>query len=246
MGNENTYGEFLEHFYDEAGTLVTENVSWEAASKRWDNLFSTSGYYRYTYDQAGQITQIDVTDIENVNIYAKITPVYDNAGRLISETVVDNYNTYEFFYTYDANGNLIQKDYADEWSNYSVYYTYDANGNLIQKDRCENDSFTWYDEEVTYARMQETTVNTYDGSGKLVSAVVTTVENSWNVDGYDVIIEAWSNKVDTVSYTYDAEGRLLQEAWVYGNREYVEGEPNAPEYHTRVIDYVYGDFYIFN
>lgn len=248
MGNENTYGEFLECFYDEAGTLVTENVSWEAASKRWDNLFSTSGYYRYTYDQAGHIVETKITDIQNSNTYALITPAYDGAGNLISETITDNYGTYTFQHTYDASGKLIQTDFADDWSDYSIYYTYDANGNLIQKDCCQNGYVNWYGEDVLYVSAQKTTVNTYDGSGKLVSTVVTDIDYDWNIEDNEIVTKEWSKKVDTVSYTYDAEGRLLQEAWAYGNRDYPnsDSESDAPDYKSRVIDYVYGDFYIFN
>ena len=244
MGNENT-SEYYEWFYTEDGTLETEYINWEAARNLWNGLYSTSGYYRYTYNEAGVITETKITNLENTSVSAVIVPVYDANGNLISETITDNNGSYVFHHTYDANGNRTQTDYADEWNNYTIFYTYDDQGHLVQTDICRNGSINWNGTEHPYITQCKTTVNTYDGNGNLISAVVTDIENDWTIKSGELIVSERSKKVDTVSYTYDAENRLAQESWQYGNRDYANGDQNAPEYKSRVIDYIYGDYYIF-
>ncbi len=244
MGNEieNDYGAW---YYDENGTLVKYYKSWDAPNANWEDLLSVSGYFRYTYNDAGVITETKVTNQDNTNVEALIVPAYDEAGNLISETITDNYGTYTSQYTYDANGNRIQMDFADDWSTYTVYYTYDAEGRLTQKDVCDNSTINYNGEDMPFVRGRKTTVNTYDASGNLVSAVVTDVDYNWNISSGEITTEEWGKRVDTVSYTYDAEGRLVQEVWQYGNMEYTNGDVSVSPYSNRTIDYTYGDFYIF-
>lgn len=68
---------------------------------------------------------------------------------------------------------------------------------------------------------------------------------NWNYNSGELTTEEYSKKVDTVPYSYDAEGRLAQEVWQYGNEEYTDGDINVPQYASRTIDYTYGNFYIF-
>ena len=243
MGNEdeNEYGSW---FYDENGTLTKEYISWNASVDRWEDLISISGYYRYTCNDAGVITEIKVTDQSNTSVNAVIVPAYDAAGNMISETITDNNGTKTLTYTYDDAGNRIQMNYADDWNDYIVYYSYDDQGNLIQKDVCRNSSMTWNGETIQYVSHRTTTDYTYVAGNK-ASAVVTNASYSWTISSNDFSTQETSRTVDNVSYDYDAEGRLTQETWQYGTTQYEDGDTEAPQYATCIIEYTYGDFYIF-
>lgn len=241
MGNTGT-NEGDVWYYDANGILVTKYVGWNSSRTIWEDLYSKSGYYRYTYNDAGLITETKVTDQENTSVYAQIIPTYDASGNVLSETITDNNGQYVFNYAYDANGNRTEMTYSDDWYDYAVVYTYDNAGNLIQKDRYSYDDLN--DEQIV--SFQKTTVYNRDAAGSLVSATVTAQDFNWRWvnGGYEIYV--YSEKVNTASYTNDDQGRLIQEIWQYGETVYEDGETQKPDYTTETIDYVYGDYYIFN
>ena len=242
MGNEST-GEGRMWFYDENGTLTSQYMSWNDSQQYWEYFYSQSGHYRSTYDASGLITQTKLTDLAEQNTYALIVPTYDENGYLIGETITDNNGEYVFTYTNDENGNRIQMAYADDWNDFTILYTYDDSGNLIQKDR-----IAYYDinENTRYVDAQKTTVYTYDASGNLTSATITTQDNQYTYrnGGYETYL--YSEKIDTVSYTTDVDGNLIQEIWQYGETIYEDGEVRKPDYTSETIDYIYADYYIFH
>ena len=240
MGNKNANSGST-FYYDEAGTLVMEYIDYSDAEQRWENLYYSSGYYRYTYDDSGKIIEAKSTDLENTNVYAVIVPTYDAAGNMISETITNNDGENVFTYTYDANGNRIQMDYVTDWRDYSVFYTYDAAGNLIQKDR-----YTYYySSNEKYVDQLITTVYTYDAAGNMTNAVVT---NQWYNTTYENgkwVTNVYSEKIDTVTYVNDANGNLIQEVWQYGETVNKDGNTDKPDLTSKTFDYIYGDYYIF-
>lgn len=242
MGNENT-SDYQTYFYDEAGTLTMENLEWSAAEQRWEKLITKSGYYRYSYGEAGKITGIKITDREGTNTYAVVTPTYDAAGNMISESIVDNNGEYLFTYSYDAAGNRIQMDYASDYYDYSILYTYDEAGRIIQKDMYR---YTYPINDIQHTDCHEATVYTYDASGILTAASTTIQGFGWTYSGAGFEPYLRYEKLDTVTYTHDGEGRMIQEAWQYGQTQYNDGEIDKPDYISRVINYVYEDYYIFN
>lgn len=241
MGNENT-DDNSSWFYDENGALVVEYLSWYDAQMRWEGLYSQNGYCRFTYNDAGVITETRITDRENESVYAVIVPTYDNAGNLITETITDNNGEYVFSYSYDSNGNCTQMDYSDKWYDYSVVYTYNDQGQLIQKDRYIYDEYMEY----RYVDVLKTTVYTYDASGKLESAEITNQNFGWTYSGAGFETFLSSSKTDSISYSYNAEGLMTQEVWSYGETVNKDGEVTKPDNTSATIDYIYSDYYIFN
>lgn len=241
MGNENTNDNKV-FYYDENGTLTMEYKNSSAANQVWEEFYNNSGYYRYTYDESGKVIETKITDRENTSVYAVVTPTYDANGYLVSETIVDNYGEYVFNYTNDANGNRIQMDYINDWDNYSVYYTYDEAGKLIQKDKCRNSTLN----DAPYVDTQTTTVYTYDEAGNCTALTSNYEDNDfrWENGGYVFYVYAQSTK--TASYTYDVDGNLMQEVWNYGETVYYNGDTDKPSTISATVDYIYGDYYIFN
>ena len=241
MGNENDW-DGTSWFYDENGVVLVEYISPYDAEALWEGLFTNSGYYRYTYNDAGVITETRITDRENENVYAVIVPTYDASGNLISETITTNNGEYNFSYTYDSNGNRAQMDYSSKWDDYSVVYAYNDQGKLIQKDRYRYD----YQNETQIVDTQKTTVYTYDASGKLISADITTQDFGWRYSSAGFETFQHSEKKDSVSYSYNTDGLLSQEVWKFGETVNKNNEVTKPQYTTQIIDYFYGDYYIFN
>ena len=241
MGNENS-DTYTTWYYDAEGTLTSANYEWSAAQQNWEGLYTQSGTYNYTYNDAGVVTETRITNYDGSDVYAIVTPSFDDKGNMISETIVDNNGERVFHYSYDSNGNLTKTEYKGDWESYGIIYNYDDAGKLISKER--HTYGTANDEQ--YSRNIKTTAYTYDASGNLASATVTYTSIGYRWDSQGITFYTSSEKIDNVTYTTDAQGRVIQEDWQYGETTYKEGNPDKPDNTSATIEYSYGDYYIFN
>lgn len=242
MGNIST-NDYITYSYNENGILTNTYYEWSAADLIWDGIFSISGCYHYTRNDAGQVTETKITDQAADSVYAVVTYAYDAKGNRISDTIRNNDGDHVFTYTYDTNNRMIQMDHDGEYNDYSVFYTYDATGNLIQKDVC---TYYYPKEDVKFTNEQVTTVYTYDASGNPTGATRTTKYFGWNYDGGNYTPYVSHETIDSITYTVDSQGRILQETWQYGQRVYQDGRTGPPQYATQVLDYFYDDYYIYD
>ena len=108
-------------------TVQNISYTYDALNRLTQEIESDGLTRSYTYDAAGNRTQLTVTGTENyVTSY-----IYDEANRLRSETRTggDSSNT---LYTYDADGNLLTYIVTKAEGTASGAFQYDAFGQLLQ------------------------------------------------------------------------------------------------------------------
>ena len=162
--------------------------------------YDNGSYITYNYDDAhmtyttltsgGEATKTVYNDaflpVEYTDEYGQITAyTYDSQWRVVTETTDGTTTTY----TYDDMGNVLSSVTEDAEDN--SYYTYDEKGNVIREQN--GDSYTYY---------------TYDDNNNvLVSAALK--------EDYDGEIPNIYNPdltcFDKTEYTYDSNGRVVEE-----------------------------------
>lgn len=167
-------------------------------------IYNGTGMDSLIYDSvANSITTISGAVINSVFIPATGRIVtYDSAGRVIIESISQNYSTYNlsYYYTYLPN-NLVDYYFRNFESSGSVdsllvQYTYDANLNQIREEQ-----FVWDNGGITHPYVKK---EQYFNAGNQLVAY------DWDmwIDstlGYD---ECY---LDTASFTYNAGGLLIEE-----------------------------------
>lgn len=167
--------------------------------------YDNGSYIKYNYDDehmtyttltsSGETTKTVYNDafmpVEYTDEYGQVTSyTYDSRWRVVTETTDETTTTY----TYDDMGNVLSSVTSDDEDN--SYYVYDDNGNVIREQN--GDSYTYY---------------TYDDNRNiLVSASLKEdyegeIPNIYNPD---------LTCFDKTEYTYDSNGRVVEENSSYG------------------------------
>ena len=141
------------------------------------------GSYSYTYDNEGNITQIN----KDGNPYASF--VYDEHHQLVEEECYEN--SERIFYTYDDGGNLVSKE---------AEYLFGPSGTLWTKTYTYGDS-DWHDLLTSF----DGQAITYDGGGNPLSYRGWTME--WERGRQLTEMQKGS---DSIAYQYDAKGIRTQ------------------------------------
>lgn len=173
-------------------------------------------FYRlYKYDEQGnQILEQTYTDMFS-DFYEEVTPgsyivtgyneyKYDDSNRIISKVTYDlDFDSYEYAlmvtgaigYFYDENGRLSKETtfYDAEMTSptETTYYFYDENGRIKNKDL----KFDYYEEDEVAKRSEFT----YDEQGRLANIKILYLDESTGV----------LSEYENISYTYDADGNLI-------------------------------------
>ena len=234
MGNTRTYEyEINQYYYDKAGNLTKKQQGDAYADSLWGDFFHSSGHYFFSYNDAGLVSEIKIGNNQLTEIYEIVTPSYDESGNLISEAFRNNSGEHTITYTYDNTGKCTQAECIGfGYHNYKLTYTYDDAGRLIQKDNCRFNG--------KVMDCLTTTIYSYSDKDTPDTATIT-------ITGYNVFYDYIDYQVvDTVSYSYDSNNHLIQEVWKYGDAIDHNGTTTLPTYRSKTIDYIYGNYYVFD
>ena len=162
--------------------------------------YDNGSYITYNYDDAhmtyttltsgGEATKTVYNDaflpVEYTDEYSQITAyTYDSQWRVVTETSDGTTTTY----TYDDMGNVLSSVTEDAEDN--SYYTYDEKGNVIREQN--GDSYTYYTyDDNNYILVSAALKEDYDGE----------IPNIYNPD---------LTCFDKTEYTYDSNGRVVEE-----------------------------------
>lgn len=233
-GNEELrFQKAYDHYYDSQGRRFYTEVGTELDFTMIEYIppeLADARYYILSYDKTGRVSRIDC----NGYIFF---PVYNDAGRMVSMTAQYRNDVCEILYTYDDAGRLSRvesPDYVTGRGKQLLEYTYDTDGKLLSKKQAFY-SDVGFDGTLDLRR-GEITEYVYNESGLLIAGTYT--EQNWD--------HLYVNQ-DTYTFTYDAQGRLLQMDIVYGATCYMAGEKqgqlvNEPAFRYGRVEYIYGDY----
>ncbi len=170
--------------------------------------------YDCVYDSNKKIAKMTYYNYYNGDVTPSytISYKYDSNQNLIS--ITDKSDTSEtideYDLEYDLKGNLICSTHKSPNVNYEITYKYDSNNNVIQETYKSGDGS--YYEHFFDSNGNEIRDITYDVDGSISH------ENQYKYDSHNNRI--WSYwKYDSGSsettYTYDADGNLIKEEYVY-------------------------------
>jgi RHS repeat-associated protein len=145
-----------DYAYDDAGriTRITQQGQlatyvWDADHRLTDKTLPNGVAVRYTYDAAGQVTEIAYRRTDGTLI-ERIAYQYDAAGRRVQKDtlVAPSVDETPFAATYDAGNRLSSITLAPGTPAAATYtLSYDPNGNLIEKrnsaDATDLTTYTW-------------------------------------------------------------------------------------------------------
>ncbi|MBE5945166.1 MAG: RHS repeat-associated core domain-containing protein [Lachnospiraceae bacterium] len=199
----------ITYTYDECNRLSLQKVV--------DRNGTVIAQYQYTLGAGGERTKVTETGACG-SVEAAYD--YDNAGRLIKETIQKGEETTTYKYDYDDVGNRIEKRENSKITKYTynsrnqlitektgtqvVTYSYDANGNLLnQSGAGKTVTYTYdvYNRLIWYAEGEKKESYTYDAEG---------VRRS-KVNGEDTIYYV-SDTTGSLSYTLaetDKDGNII-------------------------------------
>ena len=211
---ENVYCKHVSYGEESRVSSFADEISYTVGSAD-----STRLRYTYTYDDAGRISKLVLSDgatISNTDI-ATITPTYDNFGRTESKVMDFNINSSDAFY------NSLTYDYKSSGTNESMLvsqlvsgvgksgvtssttynYTYDDNGNITKiTDASGVIQYQYHYDELDQLIREDnralgkTYVWTYDNSGNILTRKEYAFTTSTTL----------GTLVSTKSYTYNAGG----------------------------------------
>ncbi len=231
MGNVTTYTDG-QWEYDTKGRVVR-------ASGR-NSLVTPSKDYWYwgypltvAYSEDGRISQLKAGWGDKVDFLAD--PMYDDAGNLVTLNIKTNNGEWQDTYVYDSQGRVIE--YHRPSDRYSLqvdsfhhyYYTYDDAGRVSRQVRkyelgCD------YEEITTYI---------YDDAGNLSGI-------SWEeIRSYSQETISYITREDHIQSVYDGQGRLVSFTYTPGAGMSDEGVVSKPDYTTKVVENIYGDYYFY-
>jgi len=175
-------------------------------------ILPTGASLKMDYDNRGNMLSMKDGEGNLINSY-----VYDNKGQVISET--DSYGTVT--YTYDSKGNVIESKGVDDSI---TKMEYDPSGLLIKMIEADGSVSTFtYDKEGReirddYGDGNWIEYNYSEPSGEwtsLKSSTIGQIERKFTDDGK---LAGWvTAEGKTISYIYDAAGRLWKEITADGN-----------------------------
>ena len=184
------------------------------------------GTYNYTYDNVGNITQINFTDWNESNPYSTVASYkYDALGQLVEAT----YDGVTHTYTYDSSGNILTKDgvalytYSDnEWKDQLTSF----NGEVILYDALGNPTLykganlTWSEGRrlASFDNGAYSLTFAYDSSGKRIKKTVNGLEYNYVYSGETVIAITRDNSSDVFNFICDENGDYI--GFTYGSGTY--------------------------
>lgn len=194
--NNGNIDQVITYTYDEQGNLISESYDYDynGVADRID---------AYTYNEQGNLSTKNIDSDTDGVADETITYTYDEQDNLITESIDSNADGIAdqiMTYAYDNRGNLISESIdfdTDRIANQITTYTYDERGDLT---------------ETSYDRNADGFVDlidkyVFDKDGKLVSETRTD-NNENDIDDPDS---------ETITYTYDENGNLVQETVNAGN-----------------------------
>jgi RHS repeat-associated protein len=196
------------------GVRNTTNYAYDAEDKVTSSTDSKTGISTYQYNVAGQSLQYTGPNGQTAK------NMYDEAGRLAKQTVINGSQSYFVFYEYNDTGVL--KSLRQETSNGAVIladsYSYDILGNMtkiVHKDG----SYTLYTYDLSNQLLSETDYSssgaqtrqiayTYDGLGNRLSMNRVILEGltSYNYDEANQLVS-----VNGETNGFDGNGNLTQD-----------------------------------
>jgi len=179
---------------------------------------------RYTYDDVGNVTQID--DVRNGQTQYQIFG-YDALDRLTSAATsgAGTWGSYSESYTYNAIGNMTSKDgvsyiypasgpssvrpHAVTSTSNGGTFSYDTNGNMTsRRDKTGDPTYSqvWDYENrlVSVTANGQTTTFTYDGDGALVKKVVGGVTTVYVGNHYEQVVNGGETVIGELGQIYEA------------------------------------------
>jgi len=194
--------------------------------------YADTDCYFYSYDGEGRIVSIQVSADYDDPVYMRITPNYDDNGMLISEQIEPNPGL--ITYTYDNNGQLTSKTSTSGSGIFTSVSTtqYLYSGELLTQEVFEN----YYN--LDYVTDRVITDYFYDDTGNLTEKTVTAeLAMIYDHPGYTT--------KNHYSYEFDPNGRIIRELLTFGQTVNPDGSVDEPADHTREIEYIYGDYYVY-
>lgn len=164
-------GSYTEYYYDDAGRV--------SSSRFYDYMgeFASTDYY--TYNDAGQLIKQETVNEEGHGFSSGgyFTYSYDSLGRLTQKIWTDaspSSTRGEFYYTYDNQGRLAA---YEKWTfgsiDEDVHYIYDDQGYFIgSNDPAEGSVITYYYGQITLPQPLADTVALWSKDGVLVESVI--------------------------------------------------------------------------
>lgn len=201
--------------------------------------YDNGSWIQYTYNDSlknyttltsnGETTKTVYNDafypIEYTDEYGtKTSYTYDNHYRILTETC----GTETTAYTYDAMGNIVSYIRSDNENN--TYYTYDSNKRIVREQVSNN--YTYY---------------TYDSKGN--NLIYATLKEDY-IDEAPALYDSTLTCFDTITYTYDTNGRVTNEinsdgssvSYTYDNRGNVLTETTVnTDNSQQTVTYTYDD-----
>ena len=223
-----------------AAVILPQKIAQRKAGSTWVLTQETTVGYEgkktslsYSYDGEGRTTEIDFGDGQkNTFTYDKegnrtrtymkglgssftqIDYRYDAAGNQIEETEVDDEgDSQHITYEYDSAGRCIRESgtvtYLEE--EYETTYTYDGEGRLVEERKLERD----LDDGDKHTSL---TLYRYGDNG-LLAEESQYRRSDWLLEEPD---ENWKERAweETISYSYDEEGRCTQASYAYDEDAY--------------------------
>lgn len=184
------------------------------------------------YSEDGRISQLKKAWMDSVDLLAD--PVYDDAGNLVTLNIKTNNGEWQDTYVYDSQGRVIE--YHRPRDSYSLqddfrryYYTYDDAGRVSRQVIKYREGFDY----------EKTTTYIYDDAGNLSGISWEEIQSS---NG-----QTWSHvtREDQIQSVYDGQGRLVSFTYTPGATMSEEGVVSKPDYTTRVVENIYGDYYFY-
>ena len=194
------------------GEKSSLSCSYDGEGRRTEIDFGDGQKNTFTYDKEGNRTRTYMKGLDSS--FTQIDYRYDAAGNQIEETEVDDegdsqHTTWE----YDSAGRCIRESgtvyYLEE--EYETTYTYDGEGRLVEERKLERD----LDDGDKHTSL---TLYRYGDNG-LLAEESQYRRSDWLLEEPD---DNWKERAweETISYSYDEEGRCTQASYTYDEDAY--------------------------
>lgn len=150
--------------------------------------------YEYKYDEAGNVTQYEVSS--GGSVYNRVNYTYDDEGKMLTMTSVTSTGTTLTEYSYDENGNLVTMvTSCEETETYTrLECTYNEDNRSVRE--------AFYDAE---GALQEYVTYEYEDDGKVITAI------EYNGDD--------TPNGTVITYVYDEHNNLIRQTTVIDGEE---------------------------
>ena len=201
------------------GSVTTYTFYYDSVGNITEIYVSQNEWYRYEYDDAGQLIREDNSLRNETYVYT-----YDNGGNLLTKqiyaltaegvTPTNPINTYTYGYGAYNWGDLLL-------SYQGVSFQYDRIGNPTSYYNGSAYTFTWEQGRRLATAVVGTTELqfTYNDEGIRTSKTVNGVKHTYYLNGSQIVMEEWGNEL--LVYLYDAEGSPI--GMQYRTSSFAEG-----------------------